>query len=245
MVRDFIDLVTLDDYGSIIYLTSLFQEPKNRGKNNTDKEFGLEQIHFRYALQKDFKFPNKWIKKEREIKNFFGNKINPLYNDQTIVKNSIKPGNTLSMILKKLVFDYKILEREKKGSSFRYSISKEYRGKTIAKTVKHEIDLFTGNEIIHNIFTPEVMKEKFPELPYDTFVNLVTFGISEEFFDSLDKKDQETLVDIVIEIYQNVALLSNFKHHKTGRKEPLAIFVNSKVADEKLQKQIKEILKKK
>jgi len=243
--RDFLGLASLDDYGSIIFLTIYFQNPKNRGKDSKDQDFGLEQIHYRYALQENFKFPKKWVKKEREVIDFFGDGLDILYKQKEIVKNSIKQGNTLSIILRKLKFDYGILEREEKGNSFRYSISKEYHGKTIAKFVKNELDIFKGNEIHQNFFSPEHIKIENPELPYDTLIHLVTFGISDNFIKSLDKEEKKEFMNTIIEIYHNVAILSNFKYQKTGKKDFLGIYVNSKIADKKSQDKIEKVMKNK
>jgi len=69
--NDLSELMEQEEFKKIILLTFRFQDAKNRGKNNTDSINGLEQIHYRYALEKNFSFPKKWVKKKRDVINFF------------------------------------------------------------------------------------------------------------------------------------------------------------------------------
>ena len=155
--RKFEDILKQPHYKSIINLTLHYQ----------DRIGELEQIHYRYALQKAFRFPKKYVKRKKEIKKLFDNDIDDLYQDNLISK-CIKPGNTLSNFLKKLVDDYKILQRKKiRGNAFGYYIkrNKLYENLMIDK-IMQRLHSYKPKSINLTVMPPkDVNKRIFNDIP--------------------------------------------------------------------------------
>ncbi len=151
---------------NIIQLTDKFQHPKNRGEKNIDRIKGLENIHYRRALEKNFKYPKNYVQKKEEIESFFGKKLEECYNKGIIKpcleqkKNKKTTNTSLSILLRKLV-DNDILERTKvKKPNIRL-----YR--YVLKDKKHTLGeiALSFNMLNMESFLKKIEKEK-ERLPY-------------------------------------------------------------------------------
>lgn len=222
--RKFEDIIKQPHYKSIINLTLNFQ----------DRNDVLEQIHYRYALQKGFKFPKKYVERKKEIKKFFGNELENLYKDKLISK-CIKPGNTLSNFLKKLSDDYKILQKKKiKGNAYGYFIKKNimYRNLMI-HMITQRLDLYKPLSINLNVMNPKDVKEKiFNDLkegfPEKTHIDSFAFGFNDNWIDKCDKETKDMINECLMNIYLSIGTILNIKYMDTNESS-LAFFVESKI----------------
>lgn len=118
-------------YRSILTLTNEFEEkniPTIKTRTDDDSlNMGLQQIHYRYALQKD---PDMADHYKRKMKKFFGDDLEKLFLEsdlleqrgfpRRIYRNCIREGSHLSFYLKNLV-DAGLLQRKKhEDKKYRY-----------------------------------------------------------------------------------------------------------------------------
>ncbi|MDG6219620.1 MAG: hypothetical protein QCI00_09305, partial [Candidatus Thermoplasmatota archaeon] len=112
------DMMSQPYYKSIVTLTYEFE---------CNDEFGIQQIHYRYALQENPEMANHYKSK---MKKFFGTKLEKLFEEsdkleqmglpRRIYRNCIKEGSHLSFYLKNLV-DSGVLQRKRgEDKKFRY-----------------------------------------------------------------------------------------------------------------------------
>jgi len=135
------DMMAQPYYMSILTLTNEFQ--------GSDEYYGLEQIHYRYALQKNPKMPDHY---KRKMKNFFGKELRELFEQsddfekrglpRRIFRDCIPKGSHLSFYLKNLV-DIKLLESvensDGKKGYVTYFINDIYPTQEVFKNIDEKI----------------------------------------------------------------------------------------------------------
>lgn len=211
-----IDVLTkpqYEHYLSILLLTKKFQ----------DKEGGLQQKHYRYALQKGVKKEN--FKMQKFFSNDKGiNLLESLYEDGMISKDCIKPdkedkktgkikrNNTLSNFLWLLV-DHGWLDMANPGEK-----NIKYR---VPETFGYEFDKSYYAKIITD-FPPTEMRgiiaEGFSSIKskkYDVSYDNMFFGIPKVMFDEMDReKLGQAFVNIHKIIFEVIKLKKEFYKKK-------------------------------
>ena len=204
-------------YLSILILTKTFQ----------DKENGLQQKHYRYALQKGVKKEN--FKMQKFFSNCKGiNLLESLYEDRMISKDCLKPdkedkkigklkrNNTLSNFLR-LLADRGWLDITNPGEK-----NKKY---TIPDTFGYEFDKINYAKIITD-FPPTEMRgiiaEGFSSIKskkYDISFDSMFFGIPEIMFDEMKKEDREKLENAFVNIHENIFKVIQLKKEFYKKKD--------------------------
>jgi len=157
------DMLAQKYYRSIMSLTNEFQGSDPEGY------IGLQQIHYRYALQKDPKIPDHY---KRKMKKFFGKELKELFKQsddlekrglpRRIFRDCIPEGSHLSFYLKNLV-DIGLLEKndhKKEDNKTRYAtyyVNYIYPVEEVFNPIKKRISplaiqpLFCGDPDIGNL----------------------------------------------------------------------------------------------
>ena len=239
---EFKDVISKNHYRSIIELTFCFQNPENRGKNNRDEEEGLQLIHYRYALQKGAKETISLYNKAR-MKDFFDDKLDGLLrkNDKyekigwprSIYKDCIKPGTTVNNFFKKLVKDYRLLDKKTgaDGKS-RYTISTRLSGEYRREGIKNALNSYNP-ETIDSFRIPfkkidiKKIKEIMPDINEKTWITQTVFGMPSNFLELCNNDEKELTARCMADIREAVVILMNLKYKKKKDDSPIGIFADA------------------
>ncbi len=168
-----IELLEKTHYKSIYFLTLKFQQ----------KENGLQQKHYRYALQKG----NRVEYQLQYLKTFFQDKIGnnllePLYKSGQLQKDCIDNNNTMSNFLS-LMVKKGILERKDK----RYRIPISFLNYLSKRSCKKEIDKWSNDMInpLGPVITPDL------NLSQEKIMDGWLFGFPQFLFSEGIQKEQE------------------------------------------------------
>jgi len=218
--RDMLGKKQYSHYRSIFYLTEIFQDKK-------DLTSGLEQRHYRYALQKNYKGKNE----QNELKLFFEDEagvdqLEKWYNSGIIVKDCLKPdkinknkkiirNNTISNILSNMVkkeFLYIVNPKEKNHI---YRVPLTAFNKDHKDQMQKYIEKISENIIINLI--------EFEKDPY--FVGYL-FGFPTYFEKYIDKKDIKKIEENVKLIHDSLVDLNKICLKYCSKGSTVSIFAS-------------------
>lgn len=242
-LMEFKDIMWQKHYRSIIELTYSFQNPDSRGKNNRDKVKGLRLIHYRYALQKNAKETISAYNQVR-MRDFFGDKLGELFRKsdkyeemgwpRDVYRDCIKSGNTINNFFKKLVKDYKLLDKKKgENGKSRYTISSRLSGEYRREGVKNALDTYNP-EIISSFeirakqshVDIERIKKIIPDLK-KIWISHTIFGMPTNFLDLCNKEEKDLITEYLTHIHMCAAVLIHLKYKKTKDDTPIGIFADA------------------
>jgi hypothetical protein len=192
------DMMTKPYYRDIIKLTRVFEfKIKN--------EDGLQQVHYRYALQESPDMPD-YLKKK--MKRFFGKKLEQMYENGEISKGCISKGTHLSFYLKNLVENEILFKEKGKDNKYRYTIKNPLFVET---SIKKIVGLM--NSIPKPTILPMIQQ-------YDDFKNIDLkkrlvcdahfLGIPSKVFMPNNKKDERKLEEEIQKLYNAVLEFINY-----------------------------------
>ena len=241
-----LDMVDKPHYKNIIKLTNIYQE----------KEKGLRQLHYRWALIEDHDGINQTsiIRKM----NFFFNspnlKISSLESMQKIgyiERNCIKgkyANNNLTNFLRKLVDEVGVLEThlDDKGVT-RYTISKNFDLDITLLEIKEYIEAYDKVVDISTLFP--IKKDVNPlsrmpaytegfhipknrnKAPYSPKVDSYLLGLNSDFFNKCSKEEIDDSKKYLMDVHKAVSFFGKLKYEKTGETEGVLLVSNCFIED--------------
>jgi len=224
----------------------LMKQPWYRSILNLTVQYkdGLQQMHYRYALQKGYKIPSHYKEK---MQKFFDKSLQKLYDMHLIEKDCIKSSTGLSNFLTKLV-EFKLLTQKKdKYGKYVYYASPLIFSEFDRTESKLKIDRYPA-EVINDIDMllgyPEA-KEHELKIPCEIYTDGVLFGLTVGVRELLTKEENKELTRCLLNIYDSLIKINNikFKYEKTP--SYVSVFASAHIPVIKMpsKEQIKKSLK--
>ena len=224
-------------YRSIIYLTNEYKE-------------GLQQMHYRYALQENYKPPLHYKEK---MQKFFGKSLQKLYDAHRIEKDCIKSTTGLSNFLTKLV-EFKLLTQKKdRYGKYVYYTSPLIFSEFDKTKATMKIDCYSP-EVVNNIDMllgyPKTKKHGF-KIPYEIFTDGVLFGLDIGIRELLTKEENKELTRCLLNIYDNLIRINNIKFKYKKVSSTVSVFASAYIpalqmpivkGDKKFMKNISSVM---
>lgn len=194
-------IMTQSHYSSIIKLTNIYQK----------KENGLQQMHYRYALQENYNIPKHYKKK---MKAFFSDEklpsLDDLYKTEFIYRDCIKTQTLLSNFLKKLTDDYKLLTRKiDRYGKYKYFVSPTLLNEFSRSEVKQSIDEYPKDFI--NTIGPIERIGSDVDTPYKSYFDGCIFGLPTMYEKYVTEEDNKQIKQSLINIYKELNKINNIK----------------------------------
>lgn len=224
-------------YKSIINLTIAFQ-----GRN---KKEGLQQKHYRYALQRDNgigetegiiamfgKKGDKFDEKRKKLEDWYGT--------GKIHKDCIEPGNILSNYLK-LLLDRDWLKIANPGEKTRkYRVPLTIFGEfskmeSLAEIKLCPIEFINDFEEIIPMKKASYLQSDF-NFPPKTNTKGVLFGFPIDIRDRLSEYDNQVLTQCLLNIYGNLVRINTIKYNHTDDSSMVSVYASASIMLPRLNK---------
>ena len=194
-----------------------------------DRENGLQQRHFRYALMKEHGLAEDSIEK---MEVFFGDELKNFYSNTSINKGYIGSQQKLTNYLTAL-YESGIVKKSGKHPNKIYTIAPKYLAELRKMDIKLKIDSYPA-EVIRDFDYSSGMVVRFIVDDNVPTIHGYIFGLPIKVRNLLNEKENQDLTTYFLKINENLINIDiiTAKHKKDNY--PVSLFVTSSISRHKL-----------
>lgn len=221
-----------EHYRSILNLLIEYQDKKFEGKT------GFRPMQFRYVLEKGYK-NTQYVRVRRELKRFFGDRLEFLINDGRVVPGCITSKQNLSIFLNNLK-NQPLNMIESSKENVRYRIKKDFYNEGLRIQNKAVIDGFPMDKIMSFPYDlPSEYPNKHPT--HDIPFKLILYGLSEDTYAKFTDNEKKGIENCLSAIEWHIENIEEIivKASIDDRKKRTNIFLR-KTKSEKIKKALRE-----